>query len=215
MSQNKIILFFILIATLFCACDNTANNTKVLPKLGDKDTITYIVNGQKKIDSISHRIPDFAFIDQDGKPFTQADVQGKIYLVDFFFTSCPTICPKVKKNMLKVYEQIKTGPDIIILSHTIDPKHDSIVVLRNFADRLHIDTKKWKFLTGDKDKIYEMAGQYLVAAQQDENAAGGFTHSGNVMLIDKNRCIRGYYNGLKTEKMDDLLRDIKILEQEK
>ena len=118
--------------------------------------------------------------------------------------------------MLKAYETLKNDPDIIILSHTIDPRHDTTAALKAYADKLHIAGKQWQFLTGNRDSLYKMAGAYLVAAQEEVTAAGGFTHSGNVMLIDKNRHIRGHYDGLKTEQLtEDLLRDIAILKKER
>lgn len=198
----------------FTACNNDVKLRK-LPILGERDTSMHLEAGKYRVDSIVHTIPDFDFINQDGKHVTQADVANKIYLVDFFFTSCPTICPRVKKNLLHIAEEIKNDPDVLILSHTIDPKHDSAEVLHTYAQKLHINTKQWQFLTGDKEKIYEQAHQYLVAVQEDTTAAGGFTHSGNVMLIDKKRQIRGYYNGLKETDMKNLLDDIHSLKAEK
>ncbi len=190
-------------------------SSKKLPILGERDTTMHLVAGKYQIDSVQHTIPDFDFVNQDGEHVTQKNVEGKIYLVDFFFTTCPTICPRVKKNMLKIAEEIKDDPDILILSHTIDPKHDTVSVLHTYAQKLHINTKQWQFLTGDKDVIYAQAHEYLVAVQEDTTAAGGFTHSGNVMLIDKKRQIRGYYNGLKEADMQNLADDIKTLKAEK
>ncbi len=211
----KKIFYFITLATILLQSCQDKNAAAKLKILGERDTAMHLVDGQYRVDSVMHTIPDFDFINQDGAHVTQKDVEGKIYLVDFFFTSCPTICPKVKKNMLKVAENIKNDPDILILSHTIDPKHDTLEVLRNYANKLHINTKQWQFLTGDKDKIYAKAHEYLIALQEDQTAAGGFTHSGNVMLIDGKRQIRGYYNGTKAEDMDNLIRDIQILKNEK
>ena len=205
---------YILLALIILASCQQNKPAKKLPILGERDTTMRLADGKYQIDSIIHTIPDFDFINQDGEHVTQKNVEGKIYLVDFFFTSCPTICPRVKKNMLKIAESIKSDPEILILSHTIDPKHDTAAVLYTYASKLHINTKQWQFLTGDKDKIYAQAHEYLVAVQQDTTAAGGFTHSGNVMLIDKKRQIRGYYNGLKEADMQNLLDDIQTLKME-
>jgi protein SCO1 len=207
------IFFFIAIITL-AACGN-AEQGKKLPFLGEREFVERSESGKTVTDTILHSIPDFSFTDQNGDTITQDFVQNKIYLVDFFFVACPTICPRVKKNMLKAYEKIKNDPNIVILSHTIDPRHDTTAALKAYADKLHLSGKTWHFLTGDRDSLYKMAGLYLVAAQEEKTAEGGFTHSGNVMLIDKNRHIRGYYDGLKEEQITgNLMRDIAILKAE-
>jgi protein SCO1 len=213
--MKKIYCCIVLLAFIVITACTPNKTAKKLPILGERDTTMRLVAGSYQLDSVMHTIPDFDFINQDGEHITQKNVEGKIYLVDFFFTTCPTICPRVKKNMLKIAEDIKGDPDILILSHTIDPKHDSVSVLHTYAAKLHINTKQWLFLTGDKEKIYAQAHEYLVAVQEDTSAAGGFTHSGNVMLIDKKRQIRGYYNGLKESDMQNLADDIKTLKAEK
>jgi protein SCO1 len=205
-------IFFIAILC-FTACNNSENGKK-LPFLGEKEMVERTEGHKTVIDTVLHRIPDFSFTNQNGDTITQDFVKNKIYLVDFFFVACPTICPRVKKNMLKVYESIKNDPDIVILSHTIDPRHDTTAALKAYAEKLRITSKQWQFLTGNRDSLYKMAGLYLVAAQEEQGAAGGFTHSGNVMLVDKNRHIRGYYDGLKEEQLtEDLLRDIALLKK--
>jgi protein SCO1 len=210
--MQKIFLFVALLS--LTACGNAEQNKK-LPFLGEREFVERSEGGKTITDTILHSIPDFSFTNQDGDTITQDFVQNKIYLVDFFFVACPTICPRVKKNMLKAYEKIKNDPDIVILSHTIDPRHDTTAALKAYADKLHLSGKTWHFLTGDRDSLYKMAGLYLVAAQEEKTAEGGFTHSGNVMLIDKNRHIRGYYDGLKEEQItENLMRDIAILKAE-
>jgi protein SCO1/2 len=176
--------------------------------LGERQAI---IGKDGQPDTLYHTISDFSFMNQDGKIITQNEVKNKVYLVDFFFVSCPTICPKVKKNMLKVHEHFKGNTNLLILSHSIDPRHDTVARLHDYAKRLNADTQQWQFLTGDRDSIFTMAGRYLVAAQEDSTAAGGFTHSGNVMLIDRHRRIRGYYNGLNEQDMESLIKDTELL----
>lgn len=203
-----------LAATAFYGCDNgTTQNT--LPIYGEREPVARTVNGETVTDTIYHQIPDFAFVNQDSQRVTQETVAGKIYVTDFFFTSCPTICPKMKTQMLRVYEAYKDNPDVVLLSHSIDPAHDTVAVLKDYADRLGIETEKWHLLTGDKDSIYNIAGNYLAAAREDEGAEGGFSHSGDFYLIDQQRRIRGHYNGTEEEDVDRLIQDIPRLLNEK
>lgn len=196
---------------LFTSCSGDGASDKTLPIYGEREAVERVVNGETIVDTIYHTIPDFAFVNQDSQRVTQETVAGKVYVTDFFFTSCPTICPKMKSQMLRVYEAFKDNPNVILLSHSIDPKHDTVAVLKDYAERLGIETNKWHMLTGDKDSIYNIAGQYLAAAQEDAGAEGGFSHSGDFYLIDNQRRIRGHYNGTLEEDVDRLIKDIPIL----
>ncbi len=189
------------------ACDMQPKNEN-LPIYGRKEILD---NG----DTLYHRIADFQFVNQDSAIITQEAVEGKIYIADFFFTSCPTICPIMKTQMLRVYEQIKDNPDVLIISHTIDPKHDTVAVLKEFAERLGVKSEKWHFLTGDKTDIYKL-GQtsYMVTAVEDAEEEGGFLHSGAFILVDKERRVRGLYDGTVPEKVDELMVDLKKLLKE-
>jgi len=179
------------------------NKSKELPILGERD----FVNG----DSVYHTIADFSFINQDSVPVTQETVAGKIYVADFFFVSCPTICPVMKREMLRVYEKYQDNPNVVLLSHTIDPRHDSVSVLKRYAQGLGIKTSSWHMVTGDKKAIYDLAlKSYFVTAVEDstQQDAGGIVHSGAFLLIDKQRRIRGQYDGTKTEDVDRLMKDM-------
>lgn len=156
-------------------------------------------------------ITAFGFIDQNGDTVTEADVNGKIWVADFFFTSCPTICPKMKNEMLRVWETFKDDDRVLILSHTIDPEHDTREVLKEFADRLEITGNRWRFITGDKDSIYAMAERYMISAAEDPSAPGGLVHSGAFVLLDGERRIRGYYDGTNPQAVDSLMSDMKAL----
>lgn len=153
----------------------------------------------------------FGFINQNGDTITEKDVEGKIWVVDFFFTTCPTICPKMKNEMLRVTEAFQNEERVKILSHTIDPEHDTREVLKDFADRLEVKGNQWHFLTGDKDSIYSMAERYMISAAEDASAPGGFIHSGAFVLLDENRNIRGYYDGTRPQSVDTMIVDMKGL----
>jgi len=183
--------------------------------LGQKLVQKHTVKGQVEYDTVTATIPPFQFIDQDGKIVDSNTVAGKIYVVDFFFTHCPSICPKMKAEMHKVYEKYKGSNDFLILSHSIDPVRDSVAVLKNYANKLNIDSNKWHFLTGNKDSIYAIADRYLESAKEDKDAAGGFVHDGNFILVDSHRRIRGYYDGTTDIGTDKLIADIEIVLHEK
>jgi protein SCO1/2 len=120
----------------------------------------------------------------------------------------------MKSQMLRIYEKFKDNPRVMLLSHSIDPQHDTVAVLRDYAQRLQVSSQKWHFVTGEKDAIYGMAMKYLVSAMEDGNQPGGFTHSGHFVLVDANRHIRGIYEGTVAESVDQLLLDIPVLLKE-
>lgn len=204
----KIVGTFALVA-LVLACDNTP---KRLPIMGERDAVTKEVDGKMVTDTVYNTIPDFAFINQEGDTVTQKNVAGKIYVTDFFFTSCPTICPVMKRQMIKVYDKIKDNPDVMILSHSIDPDHDTPAVLNKYAKDLGVQGTQWEFLTGSKEKIYDIGqGSYLVTAKEDNTAEGGYIHSGAFILVDKDRRVRGMYDGTTDEGTKKLMDDIDVL----
>lgn len=207
----KYIIVILPLIVMCSACLPKSENASGLPVLGFKTIVEKEVDGEKVIDSLEHIIPAFSFINQDGNAVTEATVDGKIYLVDFFFTSCPTICPKVKKNMKKIYEQYKDRSDFLILSHSIDTKYDTVGRLAWYANKFNISSDTWHLLTGEKEDIYKMSYQYYITALEAEDAPGGFDHSGAVALVDKKRRIRGMYDGTDPERMEALSRDIQLL----
>lgn len=163
---------------------------------------------------IYHTIPDFKFLNQDGDTITQKYTENKIYVADFFFTTCPTICPIMKTQMLRVHEEFQDSDDILLLSHTINPRYDTPEVLKNYKDKLGVSSSQWQFLTGDLTDIYELAQKsYLSTAMEDEEAVddGGFIHSGAFVLVDKDRHIRGIYDGTKEKEVDRLMVDLNKL----
>ncbi|MCG8309466.1 MAG: SCO family protein [Cytophagales bacterium] len=199
-------------ANLVFSCTPEA---KKLPILGRKEIKNVEFDQKIKADTIYHTIKDFRFTNQDGDEVTQDTFKDKVYIADFFFTSCPTICPIMKTQMLRVYEKYKDHSDVMILSHTIDPKHDSVEVLYEFANRLGVSSDTWHFVTGDLEKIYDIGqNSYMVTAREDPEEPGGFLHSGAFLIIDKERRIRGIYDGTKSDEVDVLLTDVDILLKE-
>ncbi len=176
------------------------------------------VFGEKEItatDTVYHTIGNFRLLDQDSSIVTNATVNGKIYVADFFFTSCRTICPVMKTQMKRVYDEMKDDPEVMIVSHTIDPEYDTVGLLHDYAERLGAESKKWRFLTGNKDSIYYLAQtSYFVTAMEDEAEVDGFIHSGAFLLIDKHGRIRGKYDGTDKTEVDQLIADIKVLKAE-
>ena len=201
------ILGFCVISFIAFVVFSCGDSDRKLPYIGEKEI-------NEKGDSVYHSIPDFEFINQDGDTITQEFFKDKIYITDFFFTSCPTICPVMKTQMLRIYEKFKENPELGILSHTIDPRHDSVSVLKSYKQDLGIDSKQWQFVTGEQEKIYEIAQKsYMVSAMEDKEAVeeGGFVHSGAFVLVDKNRNIRGVYDGTKEKEVNKLIKDIELL----
>lgn len=207
--------YFVVVSLLF-VLGSCSQNTDRLPILGERDTIKRVIEGKEVVDTVYHTIPDFKFVNQDGDTVTAQNFKDKIYVADFFFTTCPTICPVMKKQMLKVYDKIKGQPDIAILSHTIDPQHDTPTVLKQYANDLGVkDAKQWMFVTGEREKIYDIGEHhYLVVAGADSTAPGGYIHSGAFILIDKEKRVRGMYNGTDDEGTKRLLADIERLKAE-
>jgi protein SCO1 len=166
-------------------------------------------------DTIYPTIPNFAFVDQNRDTVRNADFEGKIYVSDFFFTHCPTICPKVTAQMLRVYERFKDSASVGLLSHSIDPKRDSVGRLRDYADKLGVKAPKWHFVTGERDSIYSVADDYFSIAKVDPKSPGGFDHSGRLILVDKKRRVRSFCDGTDAEDVDRFMKDIDLLLKEK
>ena len=210
--MNK--LFALIVLAVNIAACNEVKSTYELPILGRTEIIED-ADGNPT-DTIYHTINKFAFVNQDSVWVTNDTFKDKVYVADFFFTSCPTICPVMKQQMLRVYEKYKDNPEVAILSHSIDPTYDTVALLHDFAERLGVSSETWHFVTGDKEEIYEIGEKsYMVVANEDESAPGGFIHSGAFLLIDKMGRIRGVYDGTVPEQVDILINDIARLTAKK
>lgn len=201
-----------LILSLFTILSCTANKKKLpyydtpdfTPKWDMPDTKTF------------HQIRPFELINQENQPFTEKDMEGKIYVADFFFTTCPGICPKMTNSMSDIQKEFINDDEILLLSHSVTPEKDNVSVLKKYAQDKKIDFKRWKLLTGSKNEIYDLGRNYYFV-EEDEGVKKGndvFLHTENFILIDKQRHIRGIYNGLDPNSIQNLIRDIKILKAE-
>ena len=173
--------------------------------------------GRKRIPPISFVRP-FSFVNQDGQILTNRDVEGKVYVAEFFFTTCPGICPDMNNNMRQVYEEFVDEPDFLILAHTSDPENDSVTNLKAYADSMKVNTAKWIFLTGRKDSLYTMARvSYTIddPANNLKSIEDDFLHTQFWALVDKKGNVRKIYDGLKESEVRLLMRDIKKLLKEK
>ncbi|MCL7989103.1 SCO family protein [Sphingobacterium sp. lm-10] len=200
-----------LLVISFASCNHA---TQTLPIYGQREPVERKVDGKTVVDTIYHTIPAFSFVNQDSTVLTDAFFHDKVYVANFFFTHCPSICPTMQRNMLKVYEDYKGDNRIAFLSHSIDFKYDQPHVLKAYAKKLGVDNDQWQFVNGSKAEVYGMADQYLVYTVEDANAPGGYDHQGYLVLIDKQRRIRGAYDGTDDEQVKKLQVDIEILLKE-
>lgn len=202
----------IVIVLLFNSCKSNSGDKKTLPIYGDRHPVSKIVNGQTVVDTVYQTIPPFKYINQYGDSISDKNLTGKIYVADFFFTSCPSICPVMQRNMLTVYNTFKSAGDVKILSYTIDPKYDSVKVLKKYADKLGIKGNMWWLLQGKKEATYELASKsYLVSVRADNTVPGGYVHQGYFVLVDKQQRVRGAYDGTNPQQVAQLVDDIKTL----
>lgn len=201
------LVFYFLLIVFLGGCNSDKSTEAALPIFGERK----VMDG----DTVYHRIADFRLVDQDSAWVTNQTFDNDIYVADFFFTSCRTICPVMKTQLLRVYEATADLPDVKILSHTIDPEYDTVALLHDFAGRLGVSSDRWHFVTGVKDSIYKLAQtSYFATAMEAKMEPDGFIHSGAFLLIDKDRHIRGKYDGTKEEDVNRLIADINRLRQE-
>jgi len=162
-----------------------------------------------------HKIAPFSFKNQNGKTITQDDYEGKIYIADFFFTTCPTICPKMTANMGSIQEEILNDSTVMLLSFSVTPKIDSVPQLKKYAIEKGVNDEKWNLLTGNKKEIYTMARKsYLVVKEDGDGGPYDMIHTENFILVDPKKRIRGFYDGTDTLAMRELLIDLEILKDE-
>jgi protein SCO1/2 len=177
------------------------------------DTVT--INNNKIVNTIYYTIPPFAFTNQYGQTITEGDLKGKIFVVDFFFTHCPSICPIMSKNLKSVHDEFIRDDMVVIVSHTIDPKRDSVQRLKEYADDYGAIPGKWHFLTGDKDSLYAHARNYLLSvAEEGDPEDEDFVHTERFVLVDPEMNIRGSYFGTDIKSVNQLKGDIVLLLEE-
>jgi len=179
------------------------------PSMVDKSLVDSTLHYTKKY----HKVADFALVNQNGDTITQENYKDKIYVADFFFTTCLTICPIMTKNMGEVQEAIQDDPNIMLLSHSVTPQIDTVAQLKRYALEKGVIDSKWNLVTGDKKQIYELARKSYLAVKNDgDGGPFDMIHTENFILVDKEKRIRGFYDGTDRKDIDKLLEDIKILE---
>ena len=206
-----LVLSIIIVTIIF----NILTPKKVLPIYQPSMVNFEMVDSTVQHQSKYHTIADFNLINQNGDTITQDDYKDKIYVADFFFTTCQTICPIMTDHMVQIQEKIMNDDEIMLLSHTVTPEIDSVAQLKRYAIEKGVKDAKWNLVTGDKKQIYELARKSYLAVKTDGNGdAYDMIHTENFMLIDKKRQIRGFYDGTKAEDIEQLLADIAILERD-
>ena len=210
--SNLLLSLYILTTLLLSACSNQAK----LPILGPREAVE-IKNpdGSTSIDTVYKTIPAFSFLNQDSAVITNDTFKDKIYIADFFFTSCSSICPTMHRHMKEIFEDYKDNDEVMFLSHTIDYKYDKPSVLKKYATKLGVDGKQWQFAYGTKDSIYKIAEKdYLVAVIEDSTEKEIYVHQGWLMLIDKKKRLRGAYEGTDEKSVAQLKKDLAVLLRE-
>lgn len=207
--RNAVILLAVLIvpSLAWLLITRGHNQYKRLPIYGP---VEVSANG----DSIYHTVPSFSFINQEGKTITDNNLKDKIYVANFFYATCPRECPKMSDQLQRVQQAFKDDSSVKIISHTINPEHDSVQVLAEYAKKYEANPYQWWFVTGSKEAINTIAQEgYIVSAAQGKNPED-FFHSQDLILIDKEKRIRGFYDGMDTPSVDTLIAEIKVLQLE-
>lgn len=186
--------------------------SKSLPIFNPSDVNPELVDSTVQYISKYHTIADFSFVNQNGKTITQKDYEGKVYVADFFFTTCGSICPKMTTNLAEVQKAIINNPKVMLLSHTVFPETDSVPVLKAYALKNGVVDSKWNLVTGDKKEIYTMARKsYLAVKLGKPEQLYDMVHTENFVLVDTKKRVRGFYDGTKKEDMKRLIEDINFL----
>ena len=206
-TRYRFVLTLIIVSLVAVSCKNTSATKQLLPIFGEKKL--------SNTDTIYHTIADFSFTNQFGESVSYKTVKNKIYVADFFFTTCQSICPQMSTNLMDVQKAFLNDDSLLILSHSVNPLHDTVEVLNGYGITYGAKKNKWHFLTGNKKQIYNLAKtSYLVNALEEDGSAEGFLHSELFLLIDTKGRIRGFYDGTDKVQVNKLIADIKLLKTE-
>ncbi len=202
----------VLSAIIIISFYNILTPTKVLPIYQPAQVNFELVDSTIQHKKKYHKIADFKLVNQNGDTITQAFYKDKIYVADFFFTTCQTICPIMTDHMYEIQKQTISDPEILLLSHTVTPEIDSVAQLKRYAKKKLVNSSKWNLVTGDKKQIYDLARtSYLAVKTSGDGGPYDMIHTENFMLIDKKKQIRGFYDGTDPKAIEKLLDDIKVL----
>ena len=183
-----------------------------LPIYGPRKAVEVTEDGEKRKDTVYHTVAEFKFINQFGEAITDKDFQDKIYVADFFFTTCQSICPKMSMQFTRVQEKIADMDDVLLISHTVNPEVDTVEVMKDYADKMGATKGKWHLVTGEKKELYDIARHsYFITAMEGDGGPNDFIHSEKFVLVDKAGRIRGYYDGTDAKDVDRLMDEIMVL----
>lgn len=211
LKTNKTIVF-LLFVILGTSCTNKSDEVKKLPIIGDVDVLEKEVNGEIVFDTIYHRVPEFSYINQDSVWVDSKELKNKIWVTDFMFTHCPSICPPMTTNMKRLNIMTKDlSEHIQFLSFSIDPTRDTPTRLREYIKEYGIAANNWMFFTGDEDETHELARSFFNGAEKDDEIPGGYGHTPYFSLVDTKGHIRGIYDGTNSDAIDSLAKDIRYL----
>lgn len=208
------IVLLVLSAIIITVMYQALNPKKVLPVYQPDDVTAELVDSTVQHVRKYHTIANFSLTNQNGETVTQHNYEGKIYVADFFFTTCQTICPIMTDHMVEIQEKLKDDSEVLLLSHSVTPEIDSVAQLKKYAVEKGVDDDKWNLVTGDKKTIYELARKSYLAAKDVPFSEYDLIHTENFVLVDKKKRIRGFYDGTKPEDINKLLEDIKVLKAE-
>ena len=210
-----ILIFIVISIIILISFYNILTPEKKLPIFQPAEVNYKLVDSSFQHIKRFHKISDFKLVNQNGKLISQESYNGKIYIADFFFTTCPSICPVMTGNMLKIQNKIINDPSIMLISYSVDPENDSVDKLKEYAIEKGIIDSKWNLVTGDKKEIYDLARKsYFVAEINEDEGLNEIIHTENFVLIDPDKRIRGYYDGTNYQEINKLLEDIVILKKE-
>ncbi len=206
MQESATFKYFILLSLMVFAASCSNHQAVPLPKYGHFEVVGN--------DTVFHQVRAFKFLNQDSLYISDQTLSEYIYVADFFYSYCPTICPKVKSQMIRIHDKFDQVEELKLVSFALDPKRDNVEHLHSYAHNLGVDHQKWYFLTGDKDKIWDLAEDYLISVRDDPDEPGGIYHSGKILLIDKNGHIRAFANGTLEDEVTELISRIEDLLKE-
>lgn len=209
------IVLFVLSAIIISIIYSILKPNKVLPVYEPDMVNTELVDSTVQYIRKYHKIADFKLTNQNGEEITEQNYKDKIYVADFFFTTCQTICPIMTDHMKEIQDRLREDKDVLLLSHSVTPQIDSVARLKRYAIEKGVDDTKWNLVTGDKKLIYDLARKSYLAAKSDgDGGPYDMVHTENFILVDKKKHIRGFYDGTNPEEIDRLLEDINILKKE-
>lgn len=214
--MSRIIAFsLIFIAAVVIGYFIITSRYEPLPVYQPRDINPRLVDSSLQSVKEDHRVASFRLVNQLGDTVTEKELGNKVYVADFFFTRCPTICPVMSANMQKVQEALRDVPDFMILSHSVTPEADSVIVLKEYGERYDTDAERWWLLTGEKKHIYELARKsYFAVLDEGDGGMQDFIHTENFVLVDKEKRLRGFYDGTREKEVQRLIEDVRTLMQE-